>query len=140
MTDPVITKTVFFAASRETVWSFLTEKDKLAEWFHPAEADLAEGEDYALMANGDDGKPAPLCWGTVLEMDRPSRMQWSFTATPLNGLMTKVDWTLEEVAGGTQLTLVHTGLEAAGVDGFGLVMALDRGWDDHFGRLRQAAS
>lgn len=140
MTDPVITKTVFFAASRETVWAFLTEKDKLGEWFHPAKSDLAEGEDYALLAKGDDGELAPLCWGTVLEMARPSHMQWTFTATPLNGLMTKVTWTLEEVTGGTRLTMVHTGLEAAGQDGFGLVMALDVGWDEHFGRMRNATA
>ena len=34
MTDS-ITKTVFLKAPRDTVWAFLTEKDKLARWFHP---------------------------------------------------------------------------------------------------------
>jgi len=41
-------KTYFFSVPRETVWSFLTEKDKLAEWFHPSTADLVENEDFAL--------------------------------------------------------------------------------------------
>jgi len=30
MSDSTIVKTVFFTAPRETVWSFLTDKDKLA--------------------------------------------------------------------------------------------------------------
>ena len=36
---------VFQAA---TVWSFLTEKDKLAQWFHSPESDLEEGKEYTL--------------------------------------------------------------------------------------------
>ena len=68
MTETTITKTSFFAVSRETVWAFLTEKDKLAKWFHPAEADLAEGQDYALMGASENGAPVKLCWGTVQTM------------------------------------------------------------------------
>jgi len=52
MTTTTINKTVFFNASRETVWAYLTEKDKLAQWFHPAENDLLEGEEYKLIVSG----------------------------------------------------------------------------------------
>lgn len=139
MTDTTLLKTVFFAASRETVWSFLTEKDKLAKWFHPADADLVEGEDYALMGKTDDGAPSKLCWGTVLKMDKPSKLIWSFTVRPLNGAMTTVTWTLEEAIGGTKLTLAHEGIEAAaGESALGLMMALDAGWDAHLKDMRDA--
>ncbi len=136
MTDGTITKTVFFRASRETVWAFLTEKDKLALWFHPAAADLAAGEDYALLGS-DGGK---MCWGTVAAMEPPARLVTTFTAGPFNGVMTTVTWTLEEVLGGTRLTLVHDGLEAAGDGALELAAALDAGWDEHFGKLRTAVS
>ena len=44
MTETTITKTIYIAASRETVWAYLTDKDKLGEWFHPAGDDLAVGD------------------------------------------------------------------------------------------------
>jgi len=40
MNTTTITKSIFFNAPRETVWAFLTDKDKLGEWYHPAEADF----------------------------------------------------------------------------------------------------
>jgi len=44
-------------------------------------------------------------------------------------------WTLTEVAGGTRLSLEHSGLPQ-GEDAFGLTLALDKGWDDHIARMR----
>ena len=131
-----ITKTVYFRASRETVWAFLTEKDKLALWFHRATADLAEGEDYTLV--GGDGQK--MCWGTVEAMDPPGRLVTTFTAGPLNGVTTTVTWTLEEVLGGTRLTLEHDGIAALGDGALGLATGLDAGWDEHFSQLRAAVS
>ena len=141
MSDVTITKSVFFAAPRETVWSFLTEKDKLALWFHPAEADLADGEDYALIETAEDGAVTRICWGTVLEMERYSRMVWAFTAQPLGGALTTVTWTLEDVSGGTKLSLLHEGIgAAAGEAAMKVLLSMDAGWDEHFGRLRRAAA
>ncbi|MGI9463685.1 MAG: SRPBCC family protein [Aestuariivirgaceae bacterium] len=137
MSDPTITKTVFFNASRKTVWSFLTDKDKLAQWFHPAEADLADGEDYALTAKADDGSTTRICWGTVLQWQPPEKLVCSFTVKPLGAQMTTVIWSLEEVHGGTRLTLEHKGIGAAADEAaLQLLMALDAGWDRHFATLR----
>jgi uncharacterized protein YndB with AHSA1/START domain len=131
-----ITKTIFINAPREIVWEFLTKKDKLALWFHPAESDLALDSDYALVEAGADGKK--LCWGRVLEMQPHTHMLWSFTVQPLQGAMTTVQWTLDEVSSGTRVTLVHSGVgKAAGEAAMGLLMALDKGWDEHFSALRQ---
>lgn len=135
MSMTVITKTVFFSASKETVWAYLTQKDKLALWFHPADADLKQGQDYALLDRTSN--MTKVCWGNVLEMDQPNRMVWSFTISPLQGAMTTVIWTLETAAGGTRLTLQHEGVEqAAGEAALGMLCSLDKGWDEHFGRLR----
>lgn len=138
MTDS-ITKTVFLKAPKETVWAFLTEKDKLARWFHPAEDDLADGQDYALIDETPEGV-VRQCWGTVQHWEPPTRLIYSFTVKPLNGAMTTVTWTLDEMEDGTRLTLLHEGVGVAGDAAFGLLMALDKGWDEHFGRLRGVAS
>ena len=132
--NTTINKSCFFAASRETVWSFLTEKDKLAQWFHPAKADLAEGEDYTLVhkETGED-----VLWGNVIKMDKPSTLIYTFTFGAFNGAITTVTWTLEEIQDGTRLTLKHEGIsEAAGEAAMGLLMALDKGWDEHLDSMR----
>jgi len=137
MSDTTLIKTFIFTATRETIWSFLTEKDKLAQWFHPATSDLVEGEDYALVREDDEGMQVKQCWGTVLHMDKPNKLVYSFIIAPFNGAATTVTWTLEEIQGGTKLTLQHEGIrEAAGDTAMGLLLALDKGWDQHAGTLR----
>lgn len=54
--NTTITKTVFFNASRETVWSFLTDKDKLGQWYHPAESNLVLNQDYRLYTLDESGE------------------------------------------------------------------------------------
>jgi len=141
MSDATITKTIFLNANADTVWAYLTDKDKLAEWFHPADSNLTQGSDYALMGQTDDGTSVKKCWGSVVESKRPEKLVYTFTIEPLGGTMTTVTWLLEEAFGGTRLTLHHEGIgEAAGDVALPLLMALDAGWDAHLGRLRNAAS
>ncbi|NOX70964.1 MAG: SRPBCC domain-containing protein [Gammaproteobacteria bacterium] len=55
-------------------------------------------------------------------------------------MIATVTWLLQEVPGGTRLTLQHEGIEAAAGDmALPLLMALDVGWDAHLGRLRESA-
>lgn len=129
--DATIRKIVFLKAPIQVVWAHLTEAEKLARWFHPADADLDVGRDYRLL--GDDGQA--LCHGRVTVMEPPRRLAYTFTVGPLNGVMTDVEWTLTPVAGGTRLSLVHSGLPE-GEAGYGLILALDAGWDEHLTRLR----
>ncbi len=141
MTNSTIDKSIFLAASRETVWSYLTDKEKLATWFHPADADLTEGQDYALIQRADDGTETKICWGNVLRMQKPSSLVYTFSVKPLDGAMTTVTWTLEETSGGTKLTLKHEGIsEAAKEAALGLLLALDKGWDEHLAKLRLSAT
>lgn len=124
MTDTTIQKTVFLGAPKSRVWDFLTKADLLGKWFHPAQVDLAKGEDYLLTSQKDGDR---MCWGTVEKADPHDYMKWSFTVGALNGVMTVVEWLLEEAPGGTRLTLTHSGLPKD-ADAYGLVMALDKGW------------
>lgn len=138
--EATISKTVFLAAPRTTVWAFLTDKDLLAAWFHPATADLTLDQDFVLMHMPDDGEPVRQCWGRVLEMEPPVKLKYTFTIKPLKGVMTTVTWHLDEVLGGTKLTLVHEGIGEIRDAALGLLVALDAGWDRHLGNLRGASS
>ena len=141
MSNSAIVKTIFLKADAETVWRFLTDKDKLGEWFHSADCDLAAGSDYVLKGPADDGSEVRKCWGSVLELKRAEKLVYTFTIGPLGGAMTTVTWLLQEVHGGTRLTLHHEGIGvAAGDAALPLLMALDAGWDAHLGRLRDAAN
>ncbi len=137
MSITTINKSIFLAVSRETVWEYLTDKDKLGEWFHPAADDLVEGKPFSLLSDTAD-KESKICWGDVLSARKPSFLSYTFTIKPLGAAMTTVNWTLEEAAGGTKVTVVHEGIgEAAGEAALGLLMALDNGWDKHFAKLRE---
>ncbi|WP_424928814.1 SRPBCC family protein [Amaricoccus tamworthensis] len=135
----VITKTAFFDAPREVVWSFLTNTEKLGRWYHPARQDLAEGRDYTLTRAGDDGGQVALIWGRVLEMRAPSLLRVTFVIEEMGTADTEVTFILEEALGGTRLTLLHEGVEAAMAGrALGLLGHLDPGWDEHLGSLRAA--
>jgi uncharacterized protein YndB with AHSA1/START domain len=140
MSLTTITKSIFIKASRETVWSFISEADKLAQWFHPADANLEEGKPYALLGDAADPE-SKMCWGEVQKLDKPSSLVYTFSLKPMGDAVTTVSWTLEEAAGGTRLTLVHEGMgEATQDSGFGFLYAIDAGWDKHFEKLRTVAA
>jgi uncharacterized protein YndB with AHSA1/START domain len=137
MSNDTIVKTIVLNATPETVWEFLTDKDKLREWFHPAKESLTNGKPYALVDDNSASSPENMCWGEVKAMEAPSMLQYTFTVKPLSGAMTTVTWELEAVHGGTKLTMTHKGVGAAAGDAaFGLLSALDKGWDEHFAKLR----
>ncbi|MEM6635641.1 MAG: SRPBCC domain-containing protein [Pseudomonadota bacterium] len=127
-----IRKSILIGASPERVWAYLTEAELLAKWFHPAREDLAQGKDFALLA--DDG--SVLCWGKIIEARPPFHLKMTFTARPMNGLMTTVTFSLAREGQGTRLDLLHQGLHGAD-DPFGLTLAFDTGWDQHFVTLRK---
>ncbi|MCR9213116.1 MAG: SRPBCC domain-containing protein [Proteobacteria bacterium] len=140
MTESTLKKTLFLNASRETVWTFLTDKDKLGDWYHPAEKNLAEGQDYQLYRIADDGAKIPQIWGKVLKMQPPALLITTFDIEPFEGRSTTLTWELLEAAGGTLLSLKHDGiLEAAAEKANHMFQALDQGWDQHFITFRKAA-
>ncbi|NOX96264.1 MAG: SRPBCC domain-containing protein [Alphaproteobacteria bacterium] len=140
MSEMNIVKTIFLKAPPEHVWKFLTEADRLAEWFHRGGADLVEGGDYTLLTNSYGKEGEKLLYGKVLEANKPERLVHTFTHEWLKGVETTCTWTLEGVGGGTVLTLVHEGWDKVDEDGFGMAADHDKGWDEHFARLRSVTS
>lgn len=134
MTDSVLKKSIFLRAEPETVWAYLTDPDHLAEWFHKPERPLVEGQKLEMFGttSGD-----LLIWGEVRVAKPPRYLEYTFTVKPMCDAVSTVKWTLELVAGGTRLDLLHEGLPQ-GADAFGLILALDKGWDEHFGKMRVA--
>jgi len=128
-----IIKTVFLPVNAKVAWGYLTEADKLAKWFHAPKQDLAHGQDYALFGTDSGDK---LCWGKVLKMEPYRTLAYSFAIKPFPDMDTQVHWTLDEIEGGTRITMRHTGLENVGAQSLDLSMALDKGWDGHFAKLR----
>ena len=137
MTQPTIEKSIILPAPREVIWAFLTEKDKLAQWFHPTEADLKDNQPFALIKKENDGAITKLLWGNVVEMTAPRRLVYAVTMKRLMGVMTNVSWTLEDVLGGTKLSLTHEGIaKAVGDATMDTLLVLDAGWDRFLARLR----
>ena len=134
MSNTTITKSAFFATTPETIWAYLTEADKLGEWYHPARQDLQANQDYELF-NKENGEK--WIWGSVLEWNPPKKLVYTFIIPPLEAISSTVTWELEESLGGTKLSLTHEGIEALGDSALGLMMALDDGWDEHIASLRK---
>ena len=138
MTD-CLTKSAFFAASRDVVWRFLTDKDLLGTWYHPAREDLTEGAAYELYDTDADGRTSRHVWGRVIRADPPKELICTFEVPVFDGDETTLTWTLEPLAGGTKLTLRHEGIgTASGEAASRLLAAIDKGWDEHFGALRHS--
>lgn len=139
---PTIHKSIFIAASLDTVWSYLTDKEKMGVWYHSPEKDLEMGEEYHCMKVNDEGEQNPLIWGKVLEWDQPNKLVTTFNIAPFEGRETTVSWALEETLGGVMLSLKHEGIvTAAGVEAAAhLFAALDKGWDEHLSSMRSDAA
>ena len=134
MTETVLTKSIYLRATPAQVWAFLTEPEKLAIWFHKPAAPLVEGA-YEMFGTESGDR---LMWGEVLLAEPFARLEYTFGINPLGNHMTTVKWQLDEVAGGTRLSLRHEGIPST-LEAFDLTLALDKGWDEHLGRMRSAA-
>jgi len=127
-----LSKSIYLRADRETVWAYLTDPEKLAIWFHKPPTALTEGEAYAMYGTTSGDK---LMWGKVTVAQPFEHLEYSFTIAPMGDATSTVTWRLQEVAGGTRLSLEHGDLPD-GAEAFGLTLALDKGWDEHMGRMR----
>ena len=74
-------------------------------------------------------------WGDVIKAEPYDYLEYTFTIGPMGDATSTVKWTLTDVPGGTRLALEHSGLPQ-GEPAFGLILALDKGWDEHLGRMR----
>lgn len=128
----VIEKSLYLPVGRDIVWLYLTDAQKLGDWFHPSDTDMTPGAAYTLTGRESGNR---LCWGMVEEARAPEYLRWSFTVGPANGVMSTVEWHLEDASGGTKLRLIHSDLPDHG-DGWGLVLSFDKGWHGFLASLR----
>lgn len=134
MTHTVLQKTIFLRAEPTTVWAYLTDPDRLAEWFHKPERSLAAGQKLEMFGTTSGNL---LIWGEVRVARPPEYLEYTFTVKPMGDAVSVVKWTLEPVSGGTRLALQHEGLPQS-AEAFGLILSLDSGWDEHFVKMRTA--
>lgn len=127
-----LNKSIYIKASKANVWAFLTETSKLAMWFHKQKNSLAQGDAYAMFSTTNGDK---LMWGDFITATAHDNLEYTVAIAPMRDTISTVKWALDDVAGGTCLSLVHAGLPA-GEDAFGLTRALDKGWDGYFAPLR----
>jgi uncharacterized protein YndB with AHSA1/START domain len=132
MTEAIIRKSIYLKATPTQVWPYLTDPDKLGIWFHKPSEPLREGAPLEMCGTESGGR---LIWGQVQVMREPEYLEYTFTIKPMGDAVSLVKWRLEPVDGGTRLSLEHSGLPQ-GAEVFGLVLALDKGWDDHISRMR----
>lgn len=131
MTNTLI-KTIVLAAPREKVWEYLTQPELLAKWFHAPKSPIAEGQKLEMFGADSGDK---MIWGDVRTARAPEYLEYTFSVGPMGDAVSVVKWTLETIDAGTKLTLEHEGMPE-GAAAAGLLMAIDKGWDEHMGAMR----
>jgi uncharacterized protein YndB with AHSA1/START domain len=127
-----VVREITIQAPREVVFSFFTDPRRHEQWLgSQAELDPRPGGIYRCVVN--DHATALGEFVTVTPYDAVS-FTWGFEgndAVPPGSSTVTV--TLAEVAGGTHLTLEHTGLPHPALEGH------DVGWDGYLATLVDAA-
>jgi uncharacterized protein YndB with AHSA1/START domain len=91
------------------VWRAITSRDALGAWLMETDFEPEPGRRFTMCCDdGEGGTDRYLC--RILELEPPTRMVWSWV---LDGReadgATRVEFQLEEVDGGTRLTVRHSG-------------------------------
>ena len=94
----MIRREIVLPATRDEVWDALTEPERLADWFaNDVEVDLRPGGGASFRwSNGEERR------ATVTEVDHERRLAFEWDDEGL------VEFTLEDDADGTRLTVVET--------------------------------
>jgi uncharacterized protein YndB with AHSA1/START domain len=136
MAPLVVTRTLHIAAHRSAVWAALTEAELIAEWF---------GEQATIdLRVGGEGS---LTWDThgtsrfiVEEINEPNsfafRWPHGMGLDPHTDPTTLVRFTLDEVDGGTQLTVVESGWEVFDDDAEKFSQENVGGWQQELDELK----
>jgi uncharacterized protein YndB with AHSA1/START domain len=125
-----IERQMTFQAPRDDVWAAITEPEQIRKWFGTeAEVDLRPGGEGAFRWDDIEVRV------TVEEVTPPSRFsyRWEPSQTPTGGPTTLVQFDLEEIPGGTRLTLVESGFATLPRESR---QENEFGWDEEFGHLR----
>ncbi|SEL88590.1 SRPBCC family protein [Rhodococcus maanshanensis] len=106
----IVSRTVVIDAPRDRVWQALTEPEHIAKWF----GQRAVIDSLTVGARGvfswDEHGDMPL---EIIEVDEPDRFgyRWGQADDPDLIRGTDVRFTLRELGGSTELTVVETGFD-----------------------------
>ena len=113
----------------EVVWTVLTDPEYVAQWTTTGRGGRPEG--FAAVPGTEFqlvGKPtigwAGTVYCTVLEVDAPRSMRYTWKGDKDSDHTTDVHYLLEQIPGGTRFTWTHTGF--SGVGGFAMSQLLGR--------------
>lgn len=130
--DDTIERQMTFELPREAVWAAITEPEQLARWFGTsAELDLRPGGEGSFT-----WEELGVTTRVMVEaVDPPTRFayRWQPGGGNEGGPTTLVDFRLEEISGGTRLTLVESGFSEFGAESR---QGNEFGWDEELGELR----
>jgi uncharacterized protein YndB with AHSA1/START domain len=135
-----VRRTVRIAAPREKVWTAITEPEHIARWFSDAAELDGRGPGAAGTFTWDDYGPLPI---RIESVDAPRSIAYRWTNDDAAGdppaevedaRSTVFTFTLADVDGGTELTVVETGFETTS-DPEGNLRDHAGGWDSELDEL-----
>ena len=127
-----IERQMTFELPREVVWAAITEPEQIGRWFGTsAELELRPGGEGSFHWEHLD-VTTPV---TVETVEPPVRFayRWEPGGASKGGPTTLVEFRLEEIPGGTRLTLVESGFSQFGAESR---QGNEYGWDAELGELR----
>lgn len=94
---------------RDEVWRALTDAGALGQWLMETDFVPENGRAFTMWCDdGAGGRDVYRC--RLLEIEPPQRMLWSWLLEGASSQPpTTVEFRLEEVDGGTRVTVVHSG-------------------------------
>ena len=122
-----------FAHPIERVWRALIDPVALGRWLMETDFVPEAGREFRMYCRTDAGETEIyLC--KLLELSPPRRMVWSWVLETRQGEgATTVAFMLEEVSGGTRLTIRHSGDRDPSV-----IEAFESGWPSKLDQLEAA--
>lgn len=124
-----IKHTVNYTHAPAEVWAYLTKPELIEQWLMKTDFQPITGFDFTFTT-----KPLPqfnfdgIAYCKVLEVTPTERLTYTWKGGPGNGEITLdsvVEWTLEETAEGSRLTVEHSGFTATAEIMF---EAMNQGW------------
>jgi uncharacterized protein YndB with AHSA1/START domain len=120
----VVEHEVEYPHAPEKVWRAITDPAQIAQWFPGAWGETSTDFQPVVGARFRMDAEKKRGWrgyveGTVLEVDPPRRLVYTWSGTPQEDAEpTRVEWTLDPTPKGTRLRLVYTQTGFSGVMGF----------------------
>jgi uncharacterized protein YndB with AHSA1/START domain len=126
-----IERQMTFELPREVVWAAITEPEQIGRWFGTsAELDLRPGGEGSFYWEHLDVTTSV----TVEAVEPPARFAYRWEpGGSEGGPTTLVEFRLEEIPGGTRLTLIESGFSQFGPESW---QGNELGWDAELGELR----